>query len=272
MKKFKMGLSLCLMLLLVLAGCGNKEKSDSGSSSESEDKKVLTIGTIAGAFPPIVYLDKGELVGFDIDFAKAVAEEAGYEYEIKDFGWEALFTATQQKQVDFAIGSIGITEDRKQTYDFSNPYFESTHLILVKEDSGIESADDLKGKKIGVASGSTALTAVEKIVGKNSSDIVQYQETPFMQLVNNDVAAMVTDNVPAAEYRKNNPDQKLRVIESREYFDPEYYGLLFPKGSELKGEFDEAVKRVLKSEKYKEMYQKWLGEEPNVEAILQAAE
>src|SRR4051812_293617 len=111
MKKFKIGLSLCLMLLLILAGCGNNENTDAGSTSKSEDKKVVTIGTIAGSFPPIVFLDKGELVGFDIDFAKAVAEEAGYEYEIKDFGWEALFTATQQKQIDFAIGSIGITED-----------------------------------------------------------------------------------------------------------------------------------------------------------------
>src|SRR4051794_7577842 len=145
MKKYKIILPLFLVLLLVLTACGNAGETSSDTSSAESKKITIGTGSLAGAFYPIIFKDKGELAGFDIDIAKAVAKEAGYEYEIKEFGWEPLFAATQGKQIDLAITAIGITDERKETYDFSIPYFESTHVIIVKEGSDIKSALDLKG-------------------------------------------------------------------------------------------------------------------------------
>ncbi len=270
MKKYKVVLSLLLVMILALTGCGNKGETKSASSSDSGKDKVLTIGTMSLPFVPMVYKEKGELVGFDIDIAKAVAEEAGYKYQFKEFGWEPLFAATQGKQVDFAVGSIGITDDRKQTFDLSVPYFESTHVIITKEGSDIKNALDLKGKKVGVANGSTAQASIESIVDKK--DLTLYEDTPFLQLMNNDIEAMVTDNIPAGEYQKNNPNAKIQIIEDKEHFDSEFYALLFPKGSELKPELDKAITTILKNGKYNEIYKKWFGKEPNVDAVLKAAE
>jgi glutamine transport system substrate-binding protein len=270
MKKYKIILPLFLVLLLVLTACGNAGETSSDTSSAESKKITIGTGSLAGAFYPIIFKDKGELAGFDIDIAKAVAKEAGYEYEIKEFGWEPLFAATQGKQIDLAITAIGITDERKETYDFSIPYFESTHVIIVKEGSDIKSALDLKGKKVGVANGSTAQIAVENAVG--NENLTQYDETPFMQLINGDVEAIVTDNVPALEFMKSNPNEDLQIIEDKENFESEYYAIMFPKGSELKGEIDVAVKKLIQSENYKEIYIKWLGEEPDVDALLQAGE
>ena len=257
-----------ILVLLILAGCGKGDTDVTGSSSE---EKVVNIGAISN-FAPFEYLDKGEHVGFDIDFIKAVAEEAGYKSEIKEYAWDALFVATQTKEVDVAISAIGVNEDRKQTFDFSDPYFKSTHLIVVKDGSDIANATELIGKKIGALNGSSGQKATEKIVGKNSSSITKYETTTdaFIALEHNDVEAVVTDDVAAVEYVKNNPKSSVKTIEDKESFDSEYYALMFPKGSEIKADFDAAVKEVLESGKYTEIYKKWFGKDPDINGILAA--
>lgn len=275
--RFKSMLSLvAMMFLLALAACGTSG-GDTGASegaeegTETEAPKKLIVGTDA-AFAPFEYMDKGEIVGFDVDLLAAVMEEAGYEYDLNNIGWDPLFAALQGEEIDLAVSGITIDEDRKKTYDFTTPYFESTHMIVFNEGTEMTSANDLKGKKIGVQNGTTGQTAAEKIVGQNSADISKYETTAvaFMALANGDVEAVVTDNVVANEYVKNNPDAKVEAIEDPENFDSEFYGFMFPKGSELVAEFDEALKAVIENGKYAEIYQKWFGTEPNVDALLTA--
>jgi glutamine transport system substrate-binding protein len=267
MKKKSFIFGLIAVLLLALVGCG--KSAEETSSTNGESKKKVVVGTDA-AFAPFEYMDKGEIVGFDVDFLDAVMKEAGIDYELKNIGWDPLFAAVQGKEVDLAISGITINDDRKQTYDFSIPYFESTHMILAKEDNPIKNALDLKGKVIGVQNGTTGQAAAEKIVGANSKNIKKFENTAvaIMELVNGGVEVVVTDNVVATEYIKNNPDQKLKAIEDPENFESEFYGLMFPKGSELKPEIDKAIKKVIESGKYAEIYKKWFGKEPNVENLL----
>jgi glutamine transport system substrate-binding protein len=267
---------LAMMFMLVLAACGTGGNGETGTGSEAEEgteeaKKTLTVGTDA-AFAPFEYMDKGEIVGFDVDFLTAVMEEAGYEFELNNIGWDPLFASVQGEEVDLAISGITINDDRKQTYDFSTPYFQSTHMIVFNEGLGITSAKDLEGKKIGVQNGTTGQSAAEKIVGANNPNIAKYENTAvaFMALANGDVEVVVTDNVVASEYVKNNPDAKVEAIEDPETFESEFYGLMFPKGSELKAEFDEAIKTVIENGTYTEIYKKWFGKEPNVDELLAA--
>jgi polar amino acid transport system substrate-binding protein len=255
-----------LLLALSVVGCGNKEET----KKETGDKKEkVTIGTDA-AFPPFELLDGGKVVGFDVDLLGAVLEEAGYEWEFKNVGWDPLFPSVKNKEITMGASAITITEERKQTYNFSHPYFESTFMILVKEGSNIKSATDLKNVNIGVQTGTTGMIAVEKLVGKNASNIKKYENNAIatMALKNGEVEAVVTDIAVAAEYVKNNPNDKIVAIADTENFASEYYGFMFNKDdAKLLEDVNAAYNKLLDNGKYAEIYKKYFGMEPNVENL-----
>ena len=121
LKRVKRLLSLGIMLSsvsLALVGCGTD--TTGGTGDTGGDKKYI-VGTDA-TYAPMEYMDdKGNIVGTDIDIIKALAKELDIEVEFKNYGWEPLFTAVSNEEVDFAVSSITITDERKETYDFSNP-------------------------------------------------------------------------------------------------------------------------------------------------------
>jgi glutamine transport system substrate-binding protein len=255
-------------LMLVLGACGTDKASTDDSKSGSDEKKTLRVVTDA-AYAPFEYQDKGKIVGFDIDFINAVAKEAGYEIEIVNTGWDPLFVEIEQENADIGISSITINDDRKQTYDFSLPYFLSTNKILVPTDSEIQSAEDLVGKKVAVQKATTGQEAVEAILGANHKDIKKFEDNnlAILELLNGGADAVVADNGVIESYAKNNPDQNLIVRGDSDTFAAEYYGLLFPKGSELKADFDAAIKTVFENGTYTEIYKEWFGMDPDLETI-----
>ncbi|WP_175638082.1 basic amino acid ABC transporter substrate-binding protein [Metabacillus schmidteae] len=271
MKKGLLTFMLVFAFMLLLSACGSSQETASGEGSESgktEEKKTLRVVTDA-AYAPFEYQDKGEIVGFDIDFVEAVAKEAGYEVEITNVGWDPLFVEIKDQIADFGVSAITINDDRKETYDFSVPYFLSTNKILVPEGSDISSAEDLKNKVVAVQAGTTGQEAVEGILGKNNKNMKQFENNnlAIMELTSGGADAVVADNTVVEEYVKNNPDQKLVVIEDKDSFEAEYYGLMFPKGSELKADFDEAINNVLDNGTYGEIYNDWFGSDPDVENL-----
>lgn len=259
---------IVLILAVFLTACGTSGESGSETESNNEgETKTLRVVTDA-AYAPMEYQDKGEVVGFDIDFIKAVAEEAGYEVEVEHVGWDPIFVEIESKRADLAVSSITITDERKQSYDFSNPYFQSTNKILVQEGSDIQSAEDLKGKKVAVQNGTTGQMAMDALLGKNHPDIKKFEDNnlAIMEMESGGADAVVADNMIVEEYAKNNPDKNLKVVEDAT-FDSEYYGVLFPKDSELVEEINTAINAVLDNGTYSEIYQKWFGIEPNIEVL-----
>jgi glutamine transport system substrate-binding protein len=265
MKSRKMVLSLFLSLMLALTAAGCSSKETSGSSG---DAKVVQVGTDA-AYAPFEYLDSGKIVGFDVDFVAAVMKEAGLKYKIENKGWEPMFASLKSGEIDMGMSAITIDDKRKKTYDFTSPYFESTQMIMVKEGSSIKKADDLKKLKVGVQTGTTGQVAVEKLLGKNSSQISKYENNvlAIMALKNSEVEAVVADNTVVEEYVKNNPKDKLVAIADKTSFEPEYYGLMFQKGSKLRDKVDKAVKKVIENGTYAEIYKKWFKTDPNLETL-----
>ncbi|MFK2824727.1 basic amino acid ABC transporter substrate-binding protein [Bacillus sp. B190/17] len=255
-------------LLAFVSACG-QEKTETGSEDAKE--KVI-VGTDA-AYAPFTYMDKGKIVGFDIDVVDAVMKEAGYEYEVKNMGWDALFEGTRQgSQLDMAVCAITVNDERKQTFDFSSPYYQSTHMIMTKEDAAVQNANDLKGLTVGVLNGSTGQMAAEQILGKNNPDIKKYESdvVSIMSLKNGAVEAVIADNTVINEYLKNNPKEHFKTFEDHKNFDAEFYGLMLPKDSELTAKVDQALKEVIANGTYSKIYEKWMGTKPNIEA-LQAA-
>lgn len=262
MKKLsKLSLFMLIGFVVFLSACGSSEKSSGG------EKKTLKIVTDA-AYAPMEYLEGDEIVGFDIDFVKAVVEEAGYEADFVHVGWDPIFIEIKDEIADLAVSSITINDDRKETYDFSFPYYLSTNKILVPEDSDIASGADLEGKTVAVQNGTTGQEVAESIFGKNSNSIKKFENNnlAIQELLSGGADAVIADNTVVEYYAKMNPNQKLKVV-ADDSFDAEYYGLMFPKDSELVSEINDAIKEVLDSGKYEEIYKEWFGSEPDVENL-----
>ncbi|MFB6469459.1 basic amino acid ABC transporter substrate-binding protein [Cytobacillus sp. Hz8] len=262
--------AMLVSISLILSACGTKEaskdeKSDGGASKETKTLRVVT----DAAYAPFESMKGDQIVGFDVDFVNAVAKEAGYKIDLVHVGWDPLFVEIQDKRADLAVSAITIDKARKETYDFSVPYFLSTNKILVPKGSSIKSAADLKGKVIAVQNGTTGQAAAEGILGKNSKDIKKFENNnlAIMELKNKGADAVVADNTVVEEYAKNNPKDKLVVIEDKDSFAQEYYGLMFPKGSELKVKFDEAINKVFDNGTYAKIYQDNFGTEPDIENL-----
>jgi len=154
-----------LPFMLALAGCGTSQSE--GTSGGGKEMKTLKVATDA-AYAPFESLENGKIVGFDVDLVNAAAKEAGYKANVVNVGWDPLFVEIKEKKSDLAVSAITITDDRKQTYDFSVPYYLSTNEILVPENSTISSGADLKGKTVAVQNATTGQEVAESILGKNS--------------------------------------------------------------------------------------------------------
>jgi polar amino acid transport system substrate-binding protein len=254
MKKRSKIISFVILLLCVLvaaAGCGGKD-----NSSDESGKKKYIVGTDA-AYAPMEYMnDKGEIVGYDIDFVKALAEEAGIEVEFRNVSWDPLFDAVKNSEVDFAVSSISITDKRKESHDFSDPYFTAYQLILVPEDSDITSFEDLKGKKVSVQISTTGHEVVKGLLGETSPDILAFETMPLAisEMVNGGADACVGDSPVIREYIKNNPNVKFRTIRDSSFQD-EYYGLMVKKGNqELLDLLNNGIKKLKEKGKLEEIF------------------
>ncbi len=141
-------LSLLLVVAMVatcvfaLAGCGKK------------DDNKLTMATNA-EFPPFEYVEKGEVVGADVDIAKAIADKLGMELEIVNIDFDAALTGAATGKYDMAVAGITANEDRRKNMNFSDEYYKASQAIIVMADSEIKTAEDLKGKKVSCQEGTT---------------------------------------------------------------------------------------------------------------------
>ena len=162
MKKF-FTVILGLSLVGVLAACGSDEAS--GGADLVEEGKFTYAAS--GEFKPFSYMNEdGTMTGFDIEVGEAVAEELGLEPVQKKQKFGSIVEGVKTGRFDAAVASHTITEERKQAVDFSIPYYYSGPQIFVRPDSDVETLDDLKGKEIAVAKGSTYATSAEEVTDK----------------------------------------------------------------------------------------------------------
>lgn len=254
-KRFLLGVALvCTSVFLM--GCGADSTSSSGTDvADADGKRKLIVGTDA-TYAPMEYMDeKGNIVGIDIEIVNAIAEAAGFEVEYKNYGWEPLFPAVDNGEVDFAVSSITITDDRKQSNDFSDPYFVANQLILVQEDSNVEAFEDLADKKVSVQINTTGHEVVKDLLGKTSAKILATETMPLAitEMINGNADASVGDNAVIIHYQANNPDIKVKTVED-DSFEKEYYGLMVKKGNkEILDLLNDGIEKIKENGKLKEI-------------------
>ena len=229
------------------------------AESEALADGVLTVGTNA-EFPPFEYVDdNGEADGFDMALCKAIGEKLGVEVKIENMEFASLVSSIGSK-IDIAAAGMTVTDERKESVDFSNPYYEAVQYVIVSADSDIATADDLKDKTIGVQLGTTG----DFIAEGYTSNVAQYNKAvdAVNDLVNGKVDVVIVDKNPALVF-ETKFEGKVKAIEGAQFgFETEEYAIALPKGDtaladavngavdELKadGNFDELVKTYIEAE------------------------
>lgn len=257
MKKIWFAL-LAGLVVLMLAACGSSEENQ-GASEGDAGSKTLTMGTSAD-FPPFESVDpSGEIIGFDIDLAKAIGEELGYEIEIKDMKFDGLIGALQSDRIDFVMSGMSATDERKENVDFSTEYHRSGEMFLSLKDAGIESIEDLDGKTLGVQLGTIQEQGARKIQEEYGFEIKPIDSSSIMvqELLSNRVDAIYIDKAVGVGYQA---EQDLAGFDDPTTASPGM-AAAFPKDSDLVEEFNEALAALEESGKLQELKDQWLSEE-----------
>jgi len=246
-------LSLILLasLSLLLVGCKKKE--------EATGKLNIVVATDA-TWPPMEMVDENkEIVGFDIDLLKAAAEAGGFTVEIKNTPWDGIFAGLAAGEYDAVISSVTITEERKETMDFSVPYINAGQILVVPQaTSGVTTLEDLKGQQVAAQIGTTGSFAIEKVP---EVELKTYDEIglAFEDLANGRLAGVVADTPVAADFALMNPNfqGKLKIV--GEPFTEEYYGVAVKKGNkEVLDAINKGLEAVLDTDTYDNIEDKWL--------------
>jgi len=226
--------------------------------------RVYAVGTDAAYAPFESQNEKGEIVGFSIDLMRAVAAKAGIEVKFVNTPWEGIFNTLAQGDRDLLISSIGITDERRQTIDFSDPYFDAHQLIAVPDKSKVAKFDDLKTLKVGVQTGTSADEVVSKLLGKTSTNVKRFESNTLAlkELEAGGVDAVVADNGVVIHYVANNTAAKFRAVNDPAFV-PEQYGIAVKKGNaELLGKINKALADVRADGSYEKIYTQYFGARP----------
>lgn len=271
MKKLLALVLTMALSMTMLTACGSKEETAGAAAAETEAAKteatgsaalvdgVLTVGTNA-EFPPFEYVgDDGECDGFDMALIKAVGEKLGVEVVIENMEFASLVSSIGSK-TDVAIAGMTVTEERQQTVDFSDSYYEALQYVILPADSEIAAAADLEGKAIGVQLGTTGDFIAEEL----TENVAQYNKAvdAVNDLINGKIDCVIVDKNPALVFADKFEGKVIAVDGAQFDFEAEEYAIALPKGDadlvekinaalkEIKadGTFDELVKTYIEAE------------------------
>jgi len=259
-----------LTAAILLAACGSKETSnEAAASSESKEQNAwqrieeagkIVVGT-EGLYYPITYHDETtkELTGYDVEVARALGEKLGLEVEFKEMEFDGLLPALRNGQIDIAANDFAITDERKEKFDFTIPVKHSYGSAIVREsdNSGIESVEDLKGKKVG----GSATSNYSKFAQEQGAEVIVYtgSDTVLPEIVNGRVDATLNDYLVLMRSLEQYDKPGLKLAEGVK-FSFSSSAIVMPKDSpELKEKLDAALEELLADGTLKEISTKFLG-------------
>jgi polar amino acid transport system substrate-binding protein len=264
---------LCVLLLALLAslalmaGCGNNDAQDGDADADGQDaaKETLVVG-LDDAFAPMGFRDEqGNLVGFDIDLATAVADELGMQVEFKPIDWNAKEMELKAGTIDCVWNGMSITPERQENMALTNKYLNNKIVLMALADSDIDvtSAKELADLKIGTQVDSSALQMLMANEAYESfkDNISEYEtyDTAIMDLKAGRVDVIAVDQV-LGEYTNNNLGGEMK--ECTYSLGDDYYVIGFEKSNtELRDKVNDAIKALIDNGKAAEISSKWFGKD-----------
>lgn len=257
MKKILTLFFTMILLIGIVTACGTSEKNN------ASDKKVLTMATSAD-YAPFEYVEtkkSDEIIGYDVDLAKAITSKLGYKLKVKDMDFSGLIQALKSGQADFVLAGMTPTEKRKKNVDFSDIYYFAQHMIISKSGSGIQTLDDLKGKTVGAQLGSIQEDKAKEINKQVAITIENRDRIPdlIQELKNGRIDAVIIENTVAKGYLSKEKDLKGFTISD----DPKEAGsaIALPKNSDLTAKFNKELKKMKENGELEKLNIKWFGGE-----------
>ncbi len=214
-------------------------------------------------YPPFETVDeKKEIVGFDVDMVNEICKRVNCKPAFVTADFSSIFTAVASKQYDMAASGITVTDERKKTVDFSDPYISNTQAVLVRADeSRIKSKDDLKTATyvVGVQNGTSNEIALRKLVSDENKQIKLYDtfDLAVAALKNKAVDAVVIDTFSAYGYMDDPANKGALKLAGEQFSVGEFFGMAFPKGSDLIAPFNAGLKAALKDGTMTKFCEKW---------------
>lgn len=257
MKKILIGvLSLLVVLLAVVAVFMNSKK-------EEVNDNVLVIG-LDDSFPPMGFRNENnEIVGFDIDIAKAVCEKLGMEMKLQQISWASKEQELNSGNIDCIWNGFAYTEERAKTMTLTENYIKGENYFILKNKDVAKSQDELVGKKIGVQTGSNQQLDLEKSEFGKNVEIIQYSDnlTAFMDLETGGIDAIYCSSI-IGNYLIESKGKNYETIKSENISLSNGSVIAFKQGNlELRDEIQNALYELKKDGTLKEISEKWFGED-----------
>lgn len=221
----------------LLTGCGSSTDSTSeapaeGATTAAESATgaaatstvpTVTEGKLIMAtnayFPPYEYYEGSEIVGIDAEIAEVIGEKLGLEVEIQDMEFDSIITAVSTGKADIGLAGMTVTPERQKNINFTDTYATGIQSVIVREDSDIQTIDDLQGKKIGVQLSTTGDIKASEQFGEENVEKFNKGNDAVMALSQGKIDAVIIDNQPALSYVASTDG--LKILDTQ-YAEEEY--------------------------------------------------
>jgi glutamate transport system substrate-binding protein len=261
-----------VLAALTLIACGDDDEDEGGDGAataveefpagttmaEIQDAGELRIG-VKYDVPPFGLNNPqtGEVEGFDVDLGTSIADTLGVEVTTREATSDNRIPLLVDDRIDLILSTMTITEERDLEIDFSEPYYVANGDVLVPEGSDIQTLDDLSGKRVCTALGSTYAETIEKEAPQADLRLVDLYSECFDQIQTGAVDAVSTDNVILTGMVIQDPSLQILGLE----YTTEPYGIGIPEGdTEMKEFVDETLTEYIDSGAWQEAYDEWVGQ------------
>jgi arginine/lysine/histidine transporter system substrate-binding protein len=235
--------------LVLLTSCSDEKK-------EASQTTTLKIATSAD-YPPFEFFKEGQIIGFDIDVVKAIAERLNKKVEVQDMSFDAILGSLQSNRVDMAISSITPTEERRKAVDFTDEYLSSARVLVCSDTSSVKTLADLSGAVIGVQSGSIHETYANTELRKHTDNIEvkSLAKIPdlLQDLKNKRISCLALGASEAKTMVEQHPG--LHLIDLPETASGSAIAL--PQGSPLTAEVNKVLNELIKDGTIEKLKKKW---------------
>lgn len=250
--------AIAAIALFALGACS---PGPAGGTNE-DGKKTLTVA-MELAYPPFETKDdSGTPSGISVDFMKDFGAAYGYDVDMENTAWDGLIPSLQTGKADCVISSMTITEERKQSVDFSDPYAKAQLAILANAKSNVASIDDLnqKGKKVAVKTGSTGDVYATKNLPNAEIVRLADESACVTEVVQGKADGFLYDQLTVYRNQQRNPDTTVAVFIP--FQEPEGWGIAVKKGnSKLLGQLNEFIAKSKQDGEFDRLTQKYLPDE-----------
>ena len=273
MKKISMILALVLCLSLALTGCTAKQEEEPAQDvqttenteeqADTETQKDTLIMATNAEFPPYEYHEGDEIVGIDAEIGAAIAEKLGMDFQIEDMAFDSIIAAVQSGKADMGLAGLTVTEDRMESVNFTTSYATGVQVIIVKEDSPIQSVDDLfaGGYTIGVQTNTTGdIYCTGDLEDEGLATVERYNKgaDAVQALIAGKIDCVVIDNEPAKSFVASN--EGLVILET-EYVTEDYAICIAKDNEELLEQVNTALEELIADGTVQEIIDKYIPAE-----------